>query len=272
VPELPEVETVVRTITPQIKGRSVAGLVLQPGASRTLQGQLAKVNASIKGRKVLDVSRRAKYILIRFDKEGSGLSIHLRMTGRLYLEGVASERPQYVRARLKFSSGKALCFEDTRRFGKIKYWTDLHELDQNLGVEPLGQDFSVERCSEIIKGKKRALKVLLLDQKLIAGLGNIYVDEVLWRAKLHPLRKANTLKLHQIAELTKAIKKVLKTAIQNEGTTFDSFYFGDGETGKYVNLLKVFDRTGQPCSRCKTPITKIRIAQRGTHLCLNCQT
>ena len=178
MPELPEVETVVRNIAPQIKGRNISCLVLQRGAARTLQGKLVAVNSQIKGRKVLSVRRRAKYILIQLDNGHAGLSIHLRMTGRLYSEGVPSQRPQYVRARLEFKSGQALCFEDTRRFGKIKYWADLRELDNCLGVEPLEPNFSAQLVSRILNDKKRALKPLLLDQKLIAGLGNIYVDEV----------------------------------------------------------------------------------------------
>lgn len=270
MPELPEVETVVRDIARPVQGQVLSRLELAQGAKRSLEGNLASFNAAVANHKVKAVTRRAKYIVIHLDNH-SAISVHLRMTGRLYLPQAKRKISPYVRAVFHFKSGRKLLFEDTRRFGKIKFWPDPEVLNNQLGFEPLESAFTVQALTELLQASRRQIKPFLLDQTKIAGLGNIYVDEALWRSAVHPLRITESLSKSEIKLLWKAIRLVLEAGIRNNGTTFDSFYFGEGKKGNYASLLKVFDRTGQPCSRCKTKIIKIKVAQRGTHICPQCQ-
>jgi formamidopyrimidine-DNA glycosylase len=270
VPELPEVETVVRDIRPSVAGSKFVRIDLAAGATRTLEGNLQAVNRRLAQRRIQSVGRRAKYIVFYFD-QGDALTVHLRMTGRLYLADRRRPSSPYVRAFLKLDRNKELHFEDTRRFGKIKYWPKVEALDQKLGIEPLSKEFTEEILWQLLRASDRQLKPFLLDQTIVAGLGNIYVDEALWFAELHPLRKASDTPRLKATKLWQGIRSVLKAGIKHQGTTFDSFYFGEGKKGKYAQLLKVFDQTGNACCRCGATIVKTRVAQRGTHICPKCQ-
>jgi formamidopyrimidine-DNA glycosylase len=269
LPELPEVETVVRDLRPYLQGKKIKKLYLQPGASKTLQGTIANFNKAVCNQKIISLERRAKYIILRLPV--GFISVHLRMTGRLY-----GQRPQvkdlpFIRATFELSSGQKLYFQDVRRFGKIKYWPKSEPFEERLGVEPLSDQFTKEFLQQLLLKSSRQVKAFLLDQKSIVGLGNIYVDEALWRARIHPLRKTNNLNPKEIKDLWLAIRKVLQAGIDNCGTTFDSFYYGAEQMGKYAKLLKVFDRVGEKCQRCASEIIKIKVATRGTHICQKCQ-
>jgi formamidopyrimidine-DNA glycosylase len=198
------------------------------------------------------------------------------MTGKLLLVDQETPESPYVRVRLDLDNGKALYYHDTRKFGRWHLVQNLDNVIGKIGPEPLAEQFSFELFWTILHNRTRALKPLLLDQTFIAGLGNIYVDEALWEAKLHPLQPAHLVTPEQAKVLHKAIIFVLKRGIESQGTTLGTgrtnYYRLDGTRGKHQTLLKVFRRTGQPCPRCSHIIERIVVAQRSTHICPNCQT
>ncbi len=270
MPELPEVETVVRYVRPRLVGKRIASLSLPANYKRVLSGltehQAQKI---LKQQKITGVERRAKLIVLQLER---GLvCIHLRMTGELLLDRPSTKDLKYVTAQFKFNDRSSLWFKDVRKFGKIHYYADPADFHRRYGVEPLSQAFTSQACHAALTSTKRQIKPLLLDQTVIAGIGNIYADEILWASKIHPQQNAATLSSQQCAEICRHTRRILKKSITLNGTTFKTFYFGASETGDFVNFLKVFDRTGQACPRCRTCIEKIRVAQRGTHFCPKCQ-
>jgi formamidopyrimidine-DNA glycosylase len=270
MPELPEVETVCRFIEPLIKGKIIQSINVPKNYKKALvkynSKQLTKI---LKNSKVLSVTRRAKFIIINLSH--GTLCVHLRMTGRLQTSINPKLDKKYVTAWINFNDQSKLYFRDTRKFGKIYFYENISALDQTLGVEPLSKNFTASLCHSLLNSKKGQLKPILLNQKIIAGIGNIYADEILWATKLHPQKRSGNLSMKKCAEICKHTKRILNKSIKDNGTTFQSFYFGDNATGDFANKLKVFDRTDKNCYRCKTKIIKIRVAQRGTHLCPKCQ-
>lgn len=265
MPELPEVETVVRDIRPKIKGKKILAAEIC-GYKPVLGGSsIAFINKKIAGKKVKDVCRRGKHILILLE-EGC-LDIHLRMTGQLQF---CKERPDHTTFILNFGINN-LYFADTRKFGRVLYHSSVAVLDRKLGVEPLTGKFNFEYLRNILKSKKRMIKPLLLDQKYIAGIGNIYADEALYLAGIHPKKQSSKVSDLQTKKLCQAIKIVLQKSIDFQGTTFINFAYGDSQSGNFQNSLRVFDRQGRACKRCKTVIKKIWVGQRGTHFCPQCQ-
>lgn len=270
MPELPEVETVVRTIRPDLLGKQIVGVrsigsvkVFDPLGARRL-------NSIVANQEVVAVNRRGKYILIEL-ASGGAITIHLRMTGRLLFGPIESSECHHLAAVIQCSDGCDLYFKDVRKFGRIAWVEDRGILDRRLGIEPLSQNFTVLALGVLLQHHSRRLKPLLLDQKVLAGLGNIYVDEVLWRAQLHPERVSNTVDRSECQALHTAIRSILKRAIHFQGTSFSDFYFGEGKRGRFYDQLAVFGQAGKMCRRCKTNIIKMRVAQRGTHICPNCQ-
>ena len=266
MPELPEVETVVRHLKPDLIGQRI----------KSFQSYWPKVLGNVddkyfheftKGREILDVTRRAKFIVMHL--ENGFIPIHLRMTGRLYpSDRIPDEK--HISAVFQLSD-KVLIFKDTRKFGRIYWYDEWSEFDNKHGIEPLGEQFTKQWLVQSLHSKKRQMKALLLDQHLIAGLGNIYVDEALWTARIHPLTTSNKVTTIEISRLHKSIKAILEQAIAYNGTTFINFTFKDGVPGSYRNQLQVFDREGDHCKRCNTTIKKIRAAGRGTYFCPRCQ-
>ncbi len=226
----------------------------------------------LRDRPVTGVARRAKYLIVRLDRD-EALVVHLRMTGQLTLQDAADEPDSHTHVVLRLDDGSQLFFRDTRKFGRL--WLldaeGLEVLEMRLGPEPLDEALTAEEFRTLLRRRKGRLKPLLLDQKLIAGLGNIYVDEALWLAKLHPLQTVPALDDGAIDRLHAAIRVVLKDAIQRRGTSFSDYRDARGEAGENQNFLQVYGRNGQPCPRCGTPIEKTLVAQRGTHLCPACQ-
>jgi len=261
MPELPEVETVVRGLQTTITGEIIQELEAIWGKALLADDPYE----SIVGQTIIGVRRRAKYIII--DLNNGALLVHLRMTGKL--TPVFPEK--HVTVMLHFESGKSLYFQDTRKFGRMEYVADPDEHLAHLGPEPLSEEFTPETFYSMLRSKKRQIKPLLLDQTFLAGLGNIYVDEALFRAGIQPLSVANAIPRKRATSLHSAIRSILSASIKAQGTTIINFSHGENSSGAYQAALQVYGRKDEPCLICETPITKITVGQRGTHYCMRCQ-
>jgi formamidopyrimidine-DNA glycosylase len=273
MPELPEVETIRLALEPHVVGRRFERVEIDdPRLVRPFEPMA--VAAELEGERVAALERRGKYLIVRFES-GRALLIHLRMTGSLRhaAGGVLADDP-HRRAVVKLDDGSDLAYRDVRRFGT---WELLEPeevdayLQRRLGHEPLERSFTAKRLAERLEGRRAPLKAALLDQRTVAGLGNIYVDEALWRAQLHPLRPAGTLDLDELTRLTKAIRGALRAGIAQQGASLRDYSTPDGRRGRAQERFRVYGREGEPCPRCGTPIEKIRVAGRGTWYCPNCQ-
>lgn len=270
MPELPEVETVVRFLRPFLLHKTIRRVLPAPDFAKVLDTHSPpQFNWLVAGQAIGDVRRRGKYIVL--DLSAGHLLIHLRMTGRLLVKPPGPEQEKHVTCRIQFTDGLSLFFLDTRKFGRLFYYPDLSTVNARLGVEPLSADFTAAWLIRTCRQRRRMLKPLLLDQSLVAGLGNIYADECLWRARIHPRSRSHHVSAAKLRTLHAAIQSVLRRAIDRHGTTIISFSFGDGESGEFAAELQVFDRTGEPCPRCGSTLEKTVVAQRGTHLCPRCQ-
>jgi formamidopyrimidine-DNA glycosylase len=264
MPELPEVETFVRSLKPVLVGRKILAADLRWG--RTLATPPAKkFRAQIQDQTVVDVARRAKYLIIRL--KDYSLIIHLRMSGDLIMRESKIKPAKHDRLLLHLSGGEYLAFNDPRKFGRVWLVCQPAEILGKLGPEPLEKNFTAQWLFENLSKRKRRLKPLLLDQTFIAGLGNIYTDECLHIARLHPLALSNTVTRQQAEALHKAIRLVLRDGIRRNGASIDWVYRG----GDYQQHFRVYDREGQPCKVCQTEIIKLSVGQRGTHICPHCQ-
>lgn len=270
MPELPEVETITSNLkrgtagAPSLIGQTILG------AHILWQKTLAEPDpetfqAILQGQTIQNIGRRAKYITINLTE--SILVIHLRMSGDLRVEPTQSPLNKHDRLTLDFDSGWRLSFNDTRKFGRVWLVWDTQNLFSSLGPEPDDSALTPERFHEMLKKRSRAIKPLLLDQHFLAGLGNIYTDESLFRANLHPLRSSDTLTLQDAAKLLESIRATLALGIQNNGASIDWVYRG----GEFQNHFQVYQQTGSPCPTCGQPIQKTTVAQRGTHFCPHCQ-
>ena len=271
MPELPEVETVARGLDSALAGRAITAVdVVWPGS--IVEPDPETFSARSRGQRVRGVRRRGKWVVFDLDG-GDTLLVHLRMTGRLLIEPGRCADPDYLRIRFVFDDGRSLCFSDMRKFGRVWLLDDPAVVLGMLGPEPLADDFTVERLGGILAGRRRQIKPLLLDQNVIAGLGNIYVDESLWRAAIHPLRRSDTLSADEVQRLHQSIRAVLEEAIEREGTTLDDrgYVGADGRPGGFAKQLGVYGRAGETCQRCGCTIERIVVGQRGTHICLECQ-
>ena len=221
------------------------------------------------------VWRRAKFIVFDLDREGQAAGAlvgHLRMTGRMHVESPDWDPGLHGRVRMELDDGQAFHFIDVRKFGRLVWSKDSGDLLDDLGPEPLSDDFTADWLVAELRGRKRSLKPLLLDQSFLAGLGNIYVDESLFRAGIHPLRRSDSLRRPQATKLHGVIRDVLEAAIEREGSSFDTFYrTPEGQPGSYQEQFQVYGRTGRPCRRCERPIRRLVVGQRATHVCTRCQ-
>jgi formamidopyrimidine-DNA glycosylase len=264
MPELPEVETIARSLKPELVGKTI--LYADLYWARTLATPSpAQFKKQIAGQKILDISRRAKYIVILL--ETCSFLVHLRMSGDLLVRAGKIKPEKHDRLLLHLSDGKYLAFNDTRKFGRVWLTDQPEKVLGKLGPEPLEKNFTAQWLFQNLQARKRYLKPLLLDQTFIAGLGNIYTDECLHIAQLHPLAASNNVTQEQAAALHKAIRAVLKEGIRRNGASIDWVYRG----GEYQNHFRVYDRDGSPCPACGTAIQKFTVGQRGTHVCPNCQ-
>jgi len=265
MPELPEVQTVVATLAPRIIGRRIERLLHLRDDMLTPAG--FDFRQSVHGRSIAKLARRGKRIVFHLD-DGNQFFIHLGMTGRLTVEPADSPPPPHTHLVLDLGGGKELRFRDPRRFGEIR-WLGLDSGDASLGPEPLTLRAADFACR--LKRTRRPIKSALMDQTVIAGLGNIYVDESLFAAGIHPLARTDRLTPEQVKKLTQSIKRVLQRAIRHRGSTLRDYVDGDGKKGAFQRLHNVYDRAAQPCRRCKSPIRRIVLGGRSTHFCPACQ-
>lgn len=264
MPELPEVETIARKLELELLGRTIQESDLR--WSRTLAAPSPrKFKEQIKGQRIKEVTRRAKFFILRLSD--FDLLIHLRMSGDLYIRNSTIKPDKHDRLVLKLSGNKSLVFNDTRKFGRVWLTSNPEEVLGSLGPEPLGRAFTPQWLFASLQKKRRQLKPLLLDQAFLAGLGNIYTDEALHLAKLHPLRRSDSVTQEQAKALREAIRKILREGIRRNGASIDWVYRG----GEFQNYFRVYDRKGKPCKSCGTKIERITVGQRGTYFCPNCQ-
>ena len=273
MPELPEVETVRRGLEPALVGRRFDHVdIYDPRLVRPYDP--AEVAAELSGERVASVGRRGKYLIVGFET-GRVLLIHLRMTGSLRhaRRGSLQDDP-HRRAVVSLDNRSDIAYRDVRRFGT---WLLLEPgelepyLDERVGPEPLDTSFTAARLGERLANRRAPLKSVLLDQRTVAGLGNIYVDEALWRARLHPLRPANGLDPDELRRLHRAIRATLEKGIERQGSTLRDYAAPDGTSGSMQDEFRVYGREGEPCERCGTPIARIRLGGRGTWFCPECQ-
>jgi formamidopyrimidine-DNA glycosylase len=271
MPELPEVETIVRSLRSDLSGRIIlAAAVSWP---RTVAASTVEAfRQRIAGQRVETVGRRGKYITLRLSG-GDWLLIHLKMSGRLQVAPAETPPGEHVRAVFYLDDGRQLVFRDPRKFGRLHLTDDPETVLGALGPEPLADDFTPGAFADRLRRRRGRLKPLLLNQQFVAGLGNIYADEALFAARLHPQRTADTLSDAEIAALYHAVRRVLHQGIENHGTTLDDRGYRDArdEAGSNQENLYAYGRTGQPCAECGAPIQRIVLNGRSAHFCPHCQ-
>ncbi len=271
MPELPEVETIRRQLAPHVEGRRLEHVeILDP--RWTMPDAPEPVVQALTGAEVRTLGRAGKYLIWELDSERYLLQ-HLRMTGALLWD--PDVEPLHTRVRLRLSDGHRIAYVDPRRFGTAHLMGSAAQRDAYLGArlgpEPLTPAFSAARLRDAARGRSAPVKAFILDQRQIAGVGNIYADESLFRAGIHPLRAAGKLAPGQWETLKAAIETSLSLGIDAKGASIDDFRHVDGQRGSFQDLFLVFGRTGQPCVNCGTPITKLVVGGRGTHVCEHCQ-
>ena len=271
MPELPEVETVVRELNQAVKGKKFWKVEMLNKS--TFLPSAIVFERELPGRKILDISRKGKYIIFNLSG-GFKMVVHLRMTGMLTVEKVVKNK-KYIRGIFTFSSGQRMFFTDLRKFGKIYLYPEKEYLQktgmQKLGLDPVLDLFDSKILEKIYSGKKGILKAKLLDQTLVAGIGNIYADEICFRIGLNPKSRLEKLKKADFELLSEAILYCLKEGIKHNGTTFSDFRGTRGDAGKHQKYLQVYGRTGDACYICEGEIKKSRVAGRGTYFCVKCQ-
>ncbi len=271
MPELPEVETIVRHLRQPLIGHTIRGVrVYWPGAVAC--PSVAEFIRRLPGRRIHAVRRRAKYLVFELGGRSSRpptdyLLIHLKMSGQL--DVVSRERPidKHDRVVFDLDDGRRLRFNDTRKFGRVYLVDDVAVVTGHLGPEPLSEEFTPAAFKRLITKRAGRLKPLLLDQTFIAGIGNIYADEALWLARLHPLRRADSLGDAEVRALRRGIRRALQDGLKHSGASIDAVY----TAGDYQDHFRVYARAGRPCRRCKRPIQRMVIGQRSAHFCAHCQ-
>jgi formamidopyrimidine-DNA glycosylase len=273
MPELPEVETVRARLEPVLTGRRFERVEIND-ARLVRPYDPAEVAAELEGERVAAVERRGKYLIVRFET-GRVLLIHLRMTGSLRHAGPGGlQADPHRRAVVRLDDGSDVAYRDVRRFGTwllLEPGELLGYLATRVGDEPFAVLFTAARLGERLAGRRAPVKAALLDQRTVAGLGNIYVDEALWRARIHPLRPADSLDRDELRRLHRAVRTTLEHGIARQGSTLRDYALPDGGSGSMQDEFKVYGRGGEPCDRCGMPIAKTRVAGRGTWFCPNCQ-
>jgi formamidopyrimidine-DNA glycosylase len=273
MPELPEVETYVRALTTQLQGRRIVNaqifwprIVAEPDPSTFCE--------LIRGRRFDTFGRRGKYMLFGLDS-GETLIIHLRMTGELRVQPAGAERDKHTHLLLDLEGGESIHYRDQRKFGRVWLVEDVEMVIGKLGPEPLSEEFSTHHLADALAGRTASIKALLLDQSIVAGVGNIYADEALYRARIDPGRSGGLLDESELARLHEAVRWVLQMGIELGGSSLGSgpqnYLPPTGIPGAAQESHQVFRRTGQPCPTCGHPIQRIVIAQRSTHFCPQCQ-
>jgi formamidopyrimidine-DNA glycosylase len=270
VPELPEVETTARGLRQRIVGlqvTSVGGVDWPRMLPNATEADLAHV---LVGRSIVGVERRGKYLLLGFEDDIT-LAVHRKMSGNLLL--LPASAPLQLHTHLQITFGDlALRLVDPRKFGRVYLFLSASELDsflaERLGPEPF---LDAAALASLLRGRRGRIKALLLDQSFLAGVGNLYADEALWEAQIHPLRPADSLSEAEVGRLALAIQQVLQAGIERRGTSFSTYLDADGSPGENQDFLKVYGRFEEPCPRCGAPIRRLLIGQRSSHYCPECQ-
>jgi formamidopyrimidine-DNA glycosylase len=269
MPELPEVETTVNDLKPLVLNKKIirveifkSSSIAEPSAEEFQKGLIKS--------KIVSLSRRGKHIVFTLDN-GKYLIVHLRMTGSLIVKPDSEEPDKFIRVILYLDNKTSIHFRDVRRFGRMWLVNNIDSVVGKLGPEPLEKEFSVEVLAKILKNRKTPVKSLLLDQTLIAGIGNMYADEALFQARIHPLKPANSLSKKEIINLHEAIQYVLKKGIRNKGASTDTYIRPEGIKGAAHLEFQVAHRKGEECPICGGPIERILVGQRSTFFCPNCQ-
>jgi formamidopyrimidine-DNA glycosylase len=270
VPELPEVETIARSLrlgsggAPPLPGRAIRDVTIR-WPRHIARPKAAAFRAGVLGRTIRDVQRRGKYLV--FPLDDASMLIHLKMSGDLTVVPTDAPDGRFEHTRFHLDDGWDLRFSDARKFGKVFLVRDPSTVLGALGPEPLAEAFTARRLAELLRRHARALKPLLLDQTFVAGLGNIYADEALHRARLHPLRRSDRLSDEETRRLWRGIRAALRQGLRHNGASLDWVYRG----GDFQNHFRVYQRGGEPCPVCGTRIRRIVVGQRGTHYCPTCQ-
>ena len=266
MPELPEVETVRRTLAPVVEGRTVAAVTF--AWPWTAVGDPDVTAARLAGQRIERLERYGKYLLFRLRREGraSLLVVHLRMTGRLVVNGASGA---HTRARMVLDDGTAVVFQDARKFGRWQWSEELPARLAALGPDPLA--IGPAEFAARLRSRRARLKALLLDQEFLRGLGNIYADEALFRARLHPLRTGAGVGPRKARDLHGAIQAILRAAIDAGGTSIRDYRDSRGEPGAFQGQIRIYGRAGEGCVTCGTPVRRVLVAQRSTHFCPRCQ-
>jgi formamidopyrimidine-DNA glycosylase len=295
MPELPEVETVARDLQRRVAGATITGATVAWDRTIRHPQPAERFVVEIAGATIRRVGRRAKAVLLHLD-DGRVMTVALRMTGALIVAAAGTPADPYARVVFRLADGRELRYRDVRKFGRIGLWPGgglrsvgggrgarsrrvkegagryrIGEVFSGHGPEPLQRSFTAERFAERLSRRTAKLKTLLLDQSFVAGVGNIYADEALWRARLHPLRTADSLDQREGRRLHRAVRQVLREGIANRGSSFSDYVGADGEPGANAERLAVYRRTEQPCLRCGRSIRRIVVGQRSTHFCPHCQ-
>jgi len=298
MPELPEVETIARDLGRRVAGATIADAEVHWARTIRHPEPPERFVAELRGATISRVGRRAKSVLVHLD-DGRVLTVALRMTGALIVAEPGAPDDPYARVVFHLADGRQLRYRDPRKFGRIGLWEAgglrprrqrratnarsrrgvaeraapyrVGDVFERHGPEPLSRSFTAAKFAERLRRRSARLKTLLLDQGFVAGIGNIYADEALWRARLHPLRRADELTPDEVRRLHRAIRRVLREGIANRGASFSDYVGADGEPGANAERLAVYRRTDLPCFRCGRPISRIVVGQRGTHFCPRCQ-
>ena len=273
MPELPEVETVKRTLQPRVTGLTIKDVFVYVEKMIKTESP-TEFKAKLIGQKVNDITRRGKYLI--FELDDYFILSHLRMEGKYFFSGDEGVRDKHIHVEFLFDNGSKLRYEDTRKFGTFHLYEKSVDLATTkslsiLGPEPWSDEFNVDAVMAFLQGKKIPIKSLLLAQKVVTGLGNIYVDEVLFASNIHPMKKSGGLTRTDAENVVKYTQEILAKAVERRGTTIQTFSYAHGSTGDYQNFLQVHTRKGEPCPKCETPVSKTKVGGRGTYYCAKCQ-
>lgn len=270
MPELPEVETIKKQLNKKVKGKEIKKVKVN--LPKMVKYPLAEFKKIVERAEINNISRRAKLLIIELSN-GYNLLIHLKMTGQLIFNGEENKHTHLI---YYFKDGSYLLHNDLRQFGFVKLVDEsgLKEYlaKQNYGLEPLSKEFTLSLFKELLaKRKKSKIKPLLMDQRFIAGIGNLYADEILFYAGVRPTRRAGKLTQAEIKKIYQQIKNVLKLGIRKKGSSAENYLDSNGQKGNFVPLIRVYQKTGQPCKKCGAKIKRIKIGQRSAHYCPKCQ-
>ncbi|MDD5038064.1 MAG: bifunctional DNA-formamidopyrimidine glycosylase/DNA-(apurinic or apyrimidinic site) lyase [Dehalococcoidales bacterium] len=269
MPELPEVETVKNELLPHIVGRTITGITLF-WERMVRQPSVSEFCSRLTGQRITGIARRGKYLIIGLSS-GDSLIVHMKMSGSLLVARLLSEPPKYTRAVINLDKGTNIYFRDPRKFGAMWLVTEPDSIVGKLGPEPLEDDFTPRLLTRRLAGRSAPIKALLCDQSFIAGVGNMYADEALFAAKIHPLRSGASLSQEEIERLHSAIRQVLWSGIKNKGASIVNYYRPDGSLGTAHSQFKVAHCGGKTCPDCGAPIQRIVVRNRGTYFCPVCQ-